>query len=546
MGFEAVDRMLSQHVRHIGTRKNRWNALRAAVRSEFWSGVAGIPALAALESSESTALKTEINDLVGRVSGLLGSLFYSEIKVQARASPFGAPASPGASESVQALIELWLERAAVRQAVTAAVAAALVSDEAALVFLPTTSAAPLDGWRVQSVLPEDAVWDRSERSETPMRIGAIVSVDRASAEARVLGIPSDEEESKPARVLHLYDLHADTYQVLLLRDENTVDRELSRQPIPFRVGAEPVAGVVALVIEPDAKHPLSGSASLVAQWRVSAERNTIGSVAATQAIRTAARKLFVSSTSVPEKADRERMLSDKDGEVVAVSGSVESQAIAAWMAPPPMDEGLREAWRRASSSRGDVRGTGAFVGGEQQKYSTATEIEEQASYTATTIGRMGQAIDDAVSRLASVFVAAVAPEVGDRLVFTRGRLSFVLSTFDLVGVEWILRVSDVSGSPRQQAQRRELVTQAIPLLSASMQVIAQGGDPRAVQMARATYREVHAAYGLPDSMSLDAIEAAAAAEAAMMADAQAMAKVQTAPFGAEVGDGAALAQVQSV
>ena len=234
--------------------------------------------------------------------------------------------------------------------------------------------------------------------------------------------------------------------------------------IPFRTASDQARiPLIPLYMSREPDEPLRGYSALRRVYDQIRETNTMRTFQA-QGIRKAARQWMVEK-GVLDPESMAKIAQGQDGEFIEIELSP-GQALAGTIIPIPHSPVPPELQNYANIvdddfSRGSV--LAPFTRGEATK-ATATEVQALAAYTASEIGRMARARDEAISGTASTYLVMVSTMLGEdtELVRLAGKAVTVQSD-DLNG-DFAVFAQDSGTTPMSEAVKKQEFLTLIPVL----------------------------------------------------------------------------------
>ena len=304
------------------------------------------------------------------------------------------------------------------------------------------------------------------------------------------GIPSDGgnsghtvyHEERFVMVVEVFDLRDGSHYVWSpdwKRDKWLYDGiELEVQQENGEAGVEKFSGVpykttsgeiriplVPMYLSREPDNPMRGYSSLRRVYDQLKEVNNMRTFQA-QGVRRAARMLVTQRGLLDEEA-RSKYAQGQDGEVVEIDLSP-GQTVGDMLQPIPHNPVPAELDRYAETvdsdfSRGSVMAP--FTRG-QATNASATEIQALAAYTASEIGRMARARDEAITNSAASYLTMLGTLLGDEgdMISLNGSLKALMAP-DVLG-DFDMWAEDSGNTPMSEAVRKQELERLTPMLQA--------------------------------------------------------------------------------
>lgn len=248
-------------------------------------------------------------------------------------------------------------------------------------------------------------------------------------------------------------------------DEEDVE-EVLFDDIPYKSSSgEYRLPLIPLYLSREPDCPMRGFSGLRRVYDQLREVNTIRTFQA-QGVRRAARQWVTKRGFFDEEA-KAKIAQGQDGEVIEVDVS-QNQSVTDGIIPMPHAPVPPELQRYADIvdedfSRGSVMAP--FTRG-QATQATATEIQALAAYTASEIGRMARARDQAITDAVLAYLAMLGVLIDDNADMVKLDGKIVALTAEDVTGDFDLYAEDSGNTPMSEAARKQELERLTPMLQA--------------------------------------------------------------------------------
>lgn len=563
----------------VTRRTPTWGRYARAYRNEFWSGLNPWSELPGVGTKRDPfPVKVESNQVWPFVQAHTSNLFFrsprTEIDYPAVVEvKNGRPMDDTtAARRIIAFSDEWIKRSDIQELSTYAMQLAMFHGVSAYKLgLKPDPAGVMDRVWVDVVPFWELLWDDRARSWEQQAYRGHIRYERVDRAEEIVGVTFEDPElevlpdvvefegagqpyrsreqhaQKYVRLLEFYDLLANEQRFYLVsgRQAAVSLKPVGKVgPIPWELASgRPGVPIIPVILSNEPEFPLKGVSSVARVYQLNAETNLMLTIIANMMRRDAAR-ISVMKGKMPDAlvtAIEEAV----DGTVVKLPDSVQGDI-------KQMIQTIE--WGRAAESldkyrsmlveaRQDSQGMSDLLQGKQGKYLSATEAEILAGSGETTALEIGTRMAESMSRAIELVLVMFAGTMkdGDEFAVRTDKARERISKAELE-MPWTVGIVDSGATPvRLERRKKELNQIAAPLLELVRVASAPDPDPAAAaagapaeppvpeevrSMARQLIDYTVMLFGLPDSMSWSALNAAAGDSKPKPPDAAKLAKAQ--------------------
>lgn len=395
-----IQATLAEHEQYWSNKKSHMSQLKKIYEVEYYSK---------LEH------KVEVADAFSYIERYIASLFLSNpsVEVQSRV------ASADARKAIRTACNDFLEEA-VREIQNAS-RIGLIYPAAYLKLVPQDSDNPLARVSVESLLPWDVIVDRDAKKWNTQRYcGHIYHITMKEAQERFAGvhfIPSTltpllekpleqavDDNLKYVKIVEFYNLQENK---LIIYSTDAKEPILLESDIPTTtVNGGPLTPIIPLCFSWKPDRPLEGLSALSRIYDQISEKNELRTHFSTS-IRNDGRIWLMEKGSLSD--DQLSAIQEaKDGDIIPVDNPNAIKEIPQSRLSQNYKDYLEYIERDLEKSSV----VAPFTAGEATK-ATATEVQVLATYTASELGRMAKARDEAVEALCRLYIRTLVLQVED-------------------------------------------------------------------------------------------------------------------------------------